>query len=528
MTTVGEAFYTVLRHHGVRVVFGNPGSNELPFLRDLPAHMPYYLALHEGAALAMADGYAQASGSVGFVNLHAASGTGNAMGCLTNTASSHTPLVITAGQQARRYVPVNALLTNVDATRLCDPLVKWSGEPLHPQDAPLLAAKACLLAQSAPAGPTYLYVPLDDWSQPADEAMLDQLLKRSVHGNPVAGAASISALVDVLHRAENPVLVLGSGVDTDAGFAAAVSLADKLRLPVRLAPSPPRAPFPTRHRCFGGQLPSAAGALVGALAGHDLILSFGAPIFRYHAPSDGGALPPGVGLYGVTDDPDEAARAPFGHHIVGDPADALARVAAAVESTARPWPESLPRNAVDTRGPAFTGGAILEAINHGKSEDAVISLEWTSAGSIRDRIDITRAKSLYSPAAGALGWGLPAAIGIQLAQPDRPVLAIIGDGAMHYTVSALWTAAHYQVPVTFVIANNAQYGALAGFSRMLDVPPAPYLDIAGLDAVKIAEGYGVRAHRIEHLDELTDVIKTGMTATGPRLVEVPQQKTPAA
>jgi benzoylformate decarboxylase len=97
-TTVGETFYDVLRHHGVRAVFGNPGSNELPFLRDLPTDLPYYLALHEGAAVAMADGYAQASGSVGFVNLHAASGTANGLGCLTNTASSHTPLVITAGQ----------------------------------------------------------------------------------------------------------------------------------------------------------------------------------------------------------------------------------------------------------------------------------------------------------------------------------------------------------------------------------------------------------------------------------------------
>jgi benzoylformate decarboxylase len=346
-----------------------------------------------------------------------------------------------------------------------------------------------------------------------------------VHGDPVAGVASVSALVDALHRAVNPVLVLGSGVDTQTGFAAAVDLAEKARIPVWIAPSPSRTPFPTRHRCFRGQLPSASGALAQALAGHDLILSFGAPVFRYHAPGDGGILPSGAELYGVTDDPDEASRAPFGHLVLGDPVDALTRVAAAAQTTVRLWPQPSRRPAVDTSGPGFTGEAILDAINDGKSDDAVVSLEWTSAGTVRDRIDITREKSLYFPAAGALGWGLPAAIGIQLAQPDRPVLALIGDGAMQYTVSALWTAARYQVPVTFVIASNAQYGALAGFSRMLDVPQASYLDIPGLDVVKIADGYGVPAHRIEDLDELTDVVKAGMAATGPRLVEVPQQRT---
>jgi benzoylformate decarboxylase len=199
-----------------------------------------------------------------------------------------------------------------------------------------------------------------------------------------------------------------------------------------------------------------------------------------------------VELHGVTDDPDEATRAPFGHLIIGHPAGAIARVAAAVRTSDRPWPAPLRRSAVDTGGPAFTGEAILDAVNNGKSDDAVISLEWTSAGEIRDRLDITRARSLYFPAAGGLGWGLPAAIGIQLAHPERPVLALIGDGAMQYTVSALWTAARYHVPVTFVIASNTQYGALAGFSRMLQVPQASYLDIPGLDVVKIAEGYGVR------------------------------------
>lgn len=159
MVTVTDAFYRVLRRHGVTAVFGNPGSNELSFLTGLPDDIPYYLVLQEGAAIAIADGYAQASGTIGFLNLHAASGTGNSMGCMTNTADCHTPMVIMAGQQARRYVPVGAMLTNVDPVKLGDPLVKWSGEPLRPQDGPALVSKGLMLANSAPRGVVYLSVP---------------------------------------------------------------------------------------------------------------------------------------------------------------------------------------------------------------------------------------------------------------------------------------------------------------------------------------------------------------------------------
>lgn len=138
MTTVSEAFYGILRQHGVSAVFGNPGSDELSFLTGLPPDIPYYLALQEGAAIGMADAYAQASGTIGFLNLHAASGTGNAMGGLTNTAACHTPVVVMAGQQARSYVPLDAMLTNNE------------GEPLRPEDAPVLLSRALMLAGRGP------------------------------------------------------------------------------------------------------------------------------------------------------------------------------------------------------------------------------------------------------------------------------------------------------------------------------------------------------------------------------------------
>ncbi len=295
---VREAFFEVLRSHGITTIFGNPGSNELPLLRDFPDDFRYILALHEGAAIGMADGYAQATGRPALVNLHAAAGTGNAMGNLTNTQSGHVPVVVTAGQQARRYTALNAMLTNVDAPTLPEPLVKWSYEPPRPRDVPHALSRAILLAASAPAGPVYLSLPLDDWDYDADVSALDHLKVRAVHGDPVVGEPSLDLLRRRLLAAKNPLLVLGPGVDDATGWDGAVRLAENLALPVFVAPSPSRCPFPTRHPGYRGVLPSDIPGLARHFEGHDLVVVFGAAIFRYHEFQDGDYLPSGVELWG--------------------------------------------------------------------------------------------------------------------------------------------------------------------------------------------------------------------------------------
>ncbi|GAB3838878.1 hypothetical protein GCM10027610_043620 [Dactylosporangium cerinum] len=269
--SVRDVFYDVLRTHGITTIFGNPGSNELPLLKRVPDDFRYVLAMHEGVAVGLADGFAQASGVPSVVNLHAAAGTGNAMGNLTNTQSGHVPVVVTSGQQSRRYAALNALLTNVDAPQLARPLVKWSTEPLRAQDVPLAVSKGILLAAAAPAGPVYVSIPLDDWDHAADPAALRLLTGREVHGTPVAAEGPLRALAERLGTATNPVLVLGSDVDNAAGWAGAVRLADRLRLPVWVAPSPSRCPFPTRHPSFQGLLPAGVGTVADRLAGHDLV-----------------------------------------------------------------------------------------------------------------------------------------------------------------------------------------------------------------------------------------------------------------
>src|SRR5580658_8547381 len=225
---VRDAFYEVLRTHGITTIFGNPGSNELPLLSGLPADFRYVLALQEGAAIGMADGYAQATGRPALMNLHAAAGTGNAMGNLVNTQTGHVPVIITSGQQARRCTELKAYPTNGDAPRLVEPLVKWSHEPARPQDVPQSLSNAILQATAAPTGPAYLSLPLDDWDQDADASALGFLKSRTTDGNPVVPEEALSRLRERLTAAHNPVMVVGPEIDTAAVWDGAVRLAEKL------------------------------------------------------------------------------------------------------------------------------------------------------------------------------------------------------------------------------------------------------------------------------------------------------------
>ena len=255
MKTVHATTYELLRAHGLTTVFGNPGSNELPFLKNFPTDFQYILGLQEGVVLGMADGYAQATRRPAFVNLHAAAGTGNAMGALTNSVSSHSPLIITSGQQVRHTIGLEPMLTNVDATLLPRPLVKWSYEPASAQDVPRALSQAIHIASLSPQGPVYLSVPYDDWDAPCP-AECERLYSRTVSAAMVPPSHVIRELASQLEKARNPVLVLGADVDAAAAQPEATALAEKLRLPVWVAPSSARCPYPTTNHCYRGILPS--------------------------------------------------------------------------------------------------------------------------------------------------------------------------------------------------------------------------------------------------------------------------------
>jgi len=522
---VRDAFYEVLRSHGITTIFGNPGSNELPLLSGLPDDFRYVLALQEGAAIGMADGFAQATGRPALVNLHAAAGTGNAMGNLVNTQAGHVPVIVTSGNQARKYTELKAYLTNVDAPRLVEPLVKWSHEPARAQDAPQSLSNAILQATAAPSGPVYLSLPLDDWDQDADASALGHLKSRVIDGSPVVPEEALGALRERLAAAKNPVMVAGPDIDTRAGWDGAVRLAESLSLPVLVGSSPARCPFPTRHPNYRGVLPGSIPGVASHFEGHDLVVVFGAPIFMYHEFADGDYLPAGTELWAVTSDPDEAARAPVGHILIGDPAEAVKRLADTIPSAGRPPLARQPLPQADTTGPAFTEEAIVDAVNAAKTDNTVFAHEWTSTMVTGwDRLEITRPGSMYMSAGGGLGWGLPGAIGLQLADPSRRVVALLGDGAVHYSISGLWTAAQYNIPVVFVVARNSEYRALKEFSRFMHDPDAPGMELPGMDIPGVAAAYGVQSETVKSLSDLTRAVKDGLSSDRPSLIEIGERR----
>lgn len=522
MPTVREAVYELLRGWGMTTIFGNPGSNELPFLSDFPSDFRYVLGLHEGVVVGMADGYAQATGRTVLVNLHSAAGVGNAMGALVNARFGRSPLVVTAGQQARPMITLEALLTNVHATRLPEPLVKWSYEPPRAEDVPAAISRAVHTASLPPRGPVFVSVPLDDWSTDVDREQLELLRERRVDAPGVLEEGAVRRLARRIDRAENPVFVVGSEVDTGGAFQDAVRLAEKSRMPVWVAPSGYRCPFPTDHPCFRGVLPIGMKSLAECLRGHDLVLVAGAPVFRYHAYEPGRYLPPGASLIALTQDPEEAARAPFGEALLVDVPSALRQLAGAVSHSGRPEPEPLPRPAPAPQSLPLSPGAVYDVLDDVLPEGTIFVNESTVDKEIFwERVRMRQPGSYYFAAAGGLGFGMPAAVGVKMALPERPVVAVIGDGSAQYSIQALWSAANYGVPVTFVILRNESYAVLEWFGGVLGTGDVPGTELPGIDTTKLAGGYGVAARRVETTKELAAALKDALSSGAPDLIEVP-------
>ncbi|MEU6420808.1 benzoylformate decarboxylase [Streptomyces spiralis] len=518
MSSVRHVSHEFLRRQGLTTVFGNPGSNELPFLAGLPEGFRYVLGLHEGAVVGMADGYAQATGRPVLVNLHAAAGSGNAMGALTNAVASRTPLVVVAGQQVRPAVGPEANLTNVDAPSLMKPLVGWAAEPACAEDVPRALAQAVFEAELQ-RRPTYLSVPYDDWAADVDDNCL-AVLDRRVERARVPDGEQARRLVERVAAAERPALVLGGDIDSAGLFDDAVRLAERLGGPVWAAPSLFRLPFPNRHPLFRGVLPAGIAPVCQALEGHDLVLVLGAPVFRYHEYRPGRYLPEGTRLIQVTEDASAAARAPMGEALVADPGAVIDLLIKRLGSPAAPTGpyRPVPEPPAAER-PLLHPEEVFAALRDRLPEDTAYVVESTSTNSSWWRqMDLRRPGSYYFPAAGGLGFGLPGAVGVALAQPDRPVVGVIGDGSANYGITALWTAAQHRVPLTIVLLRNGTYGALRWFGGLLGVPDAPGLDIPGLDFTRIAEGYGVGARQVGGVEELRAVLAE--RPDGPRLVQV--------
>ncbi|WP_370681999.1 benzoylformate decarboxylase [Comamonas sp. GB3 AK4-5] len=517
--TVRDAVIDLLRQLGMTTVFANPGSTELPLFRNFPADFRYILGLQEASVVGMADGFAQASRRAAFVNLHSAAGVGNAMGNIFTAHKNGTPLVITAGQQARSILPFDPFLASVQATELPKPYVKWSTEPARAEDVPQAIARACYLAMLPPRGPVLVSVPVDDWDRPAH-----RLVRRRVSTEIRPQPAVLEGLGLALDGCERPALVVGAAVDRDGAWEQIIALAERHNARVFAAPMSGRCSFPEDHRLFAGFLPALRARVVELLAGHDAIFVMGAPAFTYHVEGAGPFIPPGAKLFQITDDPGTAAWTPVGTTVLGSMRLTLQDLLARPACVLRPPPASRQPPPMATATPRMTVAYVLQTLAQLRDPQDIVVEEAPSARPVMQRhLPMTRSASFYTMDSGGLGWGMPAAVGVALARPGQRVIALIGDGSSLYSMQAMWTAAQQRLPITFLILNNGRYAAVEDFAPVFGFVPGEVVQgtaLSGLDFPALAAGWGCVGQRVSAASELPQVLQQALHSDGPCLVDI--------
>jgi benzoylformate decarboxylase len=366
---------------------------------------------------------------------------------------------------------------------------------------------------------------MDDWAAEAEPDRTKHALARRVTGRTGADPEALTGLAAKLAAAEHPVLVAGPDIDASGGWEAAIALAEKQHLPVWASPvtGGSRLGFPENHPQFIGALPPAIGPVAETLKQHDLILVVGSSVFPYYPYIPGDLLGENSELVAITSDPSEAARAPMGEAILGDVGLALAQLVELVPEAGRALPDPRPPLGDPQTADPMSGTEAMAALADAWPQDGIAVVESPSSTmALRNRLRLSRPGSYYFCASGGLGYGISAGVGVQLAQPGRPVVCVLGEGSAQYGITALWTAVAYKVPVTFLILRNDEYMILKWFSMLEQVENAPGLDLPGLDVAAVARGYGVTAEEVSGREELTAALREATAAQdGPRLIQVP-------
>src|SRR5436305_8900946 len=514
--TVKQATLDLLRAFGIRKVFGNPGSTELPFLSDWPDDIDYVLGLQEASVIGMADGYAQATRNAGFINLHSAAGVGNALGNIYTAHRNQTPLVITAGQQARSILPLQPFLYAERAAEFPRPYVKFSVEPARAEDVPSAIARAYYVAMQPPCGPTFVSVPIDDWSRQA-RMIAPRHLSRELGPDDSA----MQALASALAASKQPAVVVGPGIDRAHAVDQMVQVAEKARAAVWVSPFSSRCSFPERHPLFAGFLHASPAQLSDALRQHDLVVVIGAPAFTFHVEGHAAIFDGGATLFQITDDPDAAAVTPVGTSIIATMKPALAMLLHLVPESKRAAPKGRTLPPAPQAADPLPVEFLLHSLSQAMPDGASLVEEAPSHRPAMQKFMPMRGQdSFYTMASGGLGYSLPAAVGMALGKPKQRTVCLIGDGSAMYSIQALWTAAQRKLPLTIVVINNSGYGAMRSFSQVMQVRNVPGLDLPGLDFVKIAQGLGCDAVRVAKSSELKPALARGLSHKGVSLIEV--------
>jgi benzoylformate decarboxylase len=539
-----SAFLGLLKDEGITHLFGNPGTTELPIMHALKEHpdLTYVLGLQESIVVAMADGYSRASGKLVACNVHVAPGLGNAMGSLFNAKFTGTPMILTAGQQEQGHGLTEPLLY-APLVPIAEPMVKWAVEVTRLEDLPRIVRRAAKVAMTPPTGPVFISLPGDILNA---EAGLELGASTRVDTRSRPADAVLDKLVTRLLEAQRPVIIVGDEIVKSDALEAAAAFAQTLGAPVYQQSAPYGAHFLSEHACYAGGLSRDQKQVRGLLSKFDLLVVLGADPVRMSVWSEVEPLPDGlpvvhIGLLDWDMGKNFAAE-------MAVQADVRETLLALTPALARQGGERLAGRARASIAELAKGNwtakrADLAARIEGRAKatpmdpdwltlqvakalprDAVVVNESLTAGRhLTDLVPYRDRYGFHGLAAGGIGWGVPAAVGVALAQAPRPVLCYSGDGSAMYTIQALWTAAHLKLPITYVIANNGGYRILKQRLKAFHGNDAPIgMDLVDpkVDFVGLAKAMGMPAERIAEPEALGPALQRAFASPGPKLLDV--------
>ncbi|MCC5576807.1 thiamine pyrophosphate-binding protein [Microtetraspora sp. AC03309] len=512
--TVRDATFDVLRRTGMTTIFSNPGSTEVPLLTGLPEDLEFVLALHEGSVVGMATGWALARERPALALLHTTAGLGNAVGAIATARVNRAPVVVVVGQQDRRHLALEPFLAG-RLHGLAGDYPVWVDQPARAQDVPGAIARASHEAVTG-RGPALVIVPMDDWSAEWDGTVV---AAPQVVARPVAvDDGDLAPLVALLEGAASPVIVTGSGADSPRAWKGLVALAERLGCPVWQESFGARAGFPQDHPLFAGILPAGRAGLRGALGRHDAVLAVGAPVFRQYPYEPGPLVEPGTRVAIVSDDPAEVHRSPAELAFLADPGSVAGRLAALLPgrtgegATGRPVPPPAPGP-----GEPLRAAHVMHELAVRLPPDAVVVEETPSSRPDLHRLmPARRPLGFLSAAMGGLGFALPAAVGVRMAAPNRPVVAVTGDGSAIYGIQALWSAAHYGVGALFVVLANGRYAVMDRLAEKNGAGKAPWPAFTEVSLSAMARSFGCPATRVDSHHELVGILDDIVPELGSR------------
>ena len=540
-----RAFVEQLIADGVRYVFGNPGTTEQAFLDTIGEYpdIEFILCLHEGVAVSMADAYARATGKPAFVQIHIAPGLGNAMGMIFNAKASHSPLLVYAGQAASDALLQEPILSD-DLVAMANPITKWAWEVHHAADIPLAVRRGLKTAEEPPRGPVFLSIPIDVMEQTAEVSIeTTSYVRWQVRPDP----AAIAEAGEILAGASRPAVIVGDGVAVSSAHAEVALLAETLGAPIYNGYTS-EVSVAGDHPLLARVLPRGSAdspdIVARILGAHDVVIAVGTPVFRFVFPRPGPVVPAQTKVIHLDIDGWELGKNLPG--VLGIKADCRAGIVDLLDDLSsrtldgvRERTDAIRRAVLDGRAGALAAdrarwddtpispARLMSELAGVLSPDAVVFDEATSAGAALARYLSLGPGCYFRARGGGIGPGMPGPVGLKLALPDRPVVGVVSDGSAMYSITALWTAAHHRVPVTWVICNNGRYGVLEQNLRDYRGELASDRGFVGTDLSdpplrfdRIAESLGVHGRRVERPEDLRPAFEEALGLGAPALVDV--------